>query len=877
MLCLTVILLVALATRLYHIEQPSIWFDEGWSAYAAVQPTLWQAALADLTNPPLYYMLLYLNAQFLGDSEFSLRWFSLMLGLLTIPLSYLLARRLFDTQAGVYAALLVAASPLLWWASQEARMYTLLAVLVLIAALAWHQLLRQPTRLAWLAVFLSELSLLYAHNTGPVVVLWLNAATLIAWIVHRNLRRPPFFIWIIGQIIVGLLWLPWFITQFLDLQQANSAVTTTFAFDFPFLSRVWQSFWVGVWPMVNAEPVLITFSSVAFWLSLALIPWRKANARWLVLHALLLVGGVLLGLLVLGNELHGRYLVMAAPLLVIPLGAGIARLPHSSLRTFMAGIFVIGFGVAVILAQNPTYQHDDARGMVRYYADNLTAADSVLAWSYADRYELAYYWNRLGVTAQRITLPEGGDLDAILPLLPTSGDVALNVWYTQRADLRGMMACVLGNGTVNEPEQHDVYGMSNLLYRSPSLNLPDLRTFAATALASRQPLARVNALGVLPTITADRALCLPVDIQLEQATNADLKATLIVLNALGWEIARSESDAIFATANQRTTAQLHPGEHVTAYPLIRLPVGTPPGDYDVRLRIYDEQLAPSGYDLTTPDHPMATKDLPVGTWQVEAGADWSQVRRPTELPAQVDVPVSDNLRLSAHSAPCGEPVNNGAVVPLSLLWTGDDNLPPLIFAAINEGWQVKLPPPVSPHDSLTLDWRQVQVPLDAPAGAAEIRLPAGEVLATCVIENLPMLLDEPEAAFAVNFVIPPIGMITGYTLTDIDHTQPLPVTLIWRADSTPLVGYTVFLQLIDAQGQLIAQSDSVPAQATRPTTGWRPGEYIVDAHTLQFNDLAAPGGATLIAGVYDSRTGQRVLVTPTGQDFVVLAEGLEIK
>src|SRR5690606_5420496 len=133
---LILFILLATATRLYRISAQSIWFDEGWSAYAAVQPTLLAAVEADPTNPPLYYLVLNITARGFGDSPFGLRVASLLMGLLTIPLAYQLARRLFDARAGLYAAFLVSVSAPLWWASQEARMYTLLALLVLIAALA---------------------------------------------------------------------------------------------------------------------------------------------------------------------------------------------------------------------------------------------------------------------------------------------------------------------------------------------------------------------------------------------------------------------------------------------------------------------------------------------------------------------------------------------------------------------------------------------------------------------------------------------------------------------------------------------------------------------------------------------------------------------
>lgn len=877
LMILVVVILVAAATRIYHIDAQSIWFDEGWSAYAAAQPTLWDAALADLTNPPLYYMLLHVNTRLFGDSAFSLRWFSLMFGLLTIPLAYQLTRRLFNQQAGIYAALLVACSPLLWWASQEARMYTLLAVLVLIAALAWHQILRKPSWVAWAMLLLSELLLLYAHNTGPVVVLWLNAATGLAWLVNRSLHRPPILMWTAGQVAVGVLWVPFFVTQFLDLQQANSAVTTSLEIGVPLFSQIWQAFWAGVWGMVGQESSIVACSSVAFVLWLILIQWRKPNARWLVLHAVLLMGGLLLGLGVLGNELHGRYLVIAAPLVLIPLGAGIARLPYIGLRILIAAIFAAALGVAIILAQNPAYQHDDARGMVHYYADTLTTNDTVLAWSYADRYELAYYWDRLGVQANRVTLPEGGDVDTILPLLPESGDVALNVWYTQRADFRGMMACVLGNGTANTPEEYTVYGMSNQLYRSPTLNLPELNPFEASILDAGQPFATIDAVGDFSPTTADRALCLPLEMTLVQAIDADLKAAVIVRNHLGWEIARA--DAIFATANQRTTSQLQPGERATAYPLVRLPVGTPPGDYDVRLRVYDEIRVQSGFDLTSPANRITSKDLPLGMWRIQPGADWSKVQRESDLSIREILTVNDDLQLIGFSGSTNisPTFRNGETIPLTLLWRGEDVLPQLTLADANGLWNVEVPAPKTPHDSLTRDWRMVQVPLDALPGTAELRLPNGTIIGRYRVDLLPFLAEQPDYEIAANAEIPAVGSLVGYTVESesVDHTQPLPVTLIWRVGkTTPQFNYTVFVQLLDAQGQLIAQSDSAPAQGTRPTNAWRPGEYIVDLHNLQFNQLAAPGTATLIVGMYDPLTGQRIVVD--GQDFIALPGSVEV-
>ncbi|HEX2907838.1 MAG TPA: glycosyltransferase family 39 protein [Phototrophicaceae bacterium] len=896
---LFMILLVALGVRLYHIQSQSLWFDEGWSAYAALQLTLRAAVTADATNPPLYYVLLNGLVRGFGDSTFALRYTSTLFGILLIPLAYHLGRRLFNPATGLWGAFLVAFSPLLWWASQEARMYTLLAGLVLVAATAFHQLLLAPKRWAWLVLWGAELAVLYAHNTGPVMVLWLNLVILLAWASKRNLRQPDWRVWLAGQVGVGLFWSPWFITRFLLLQDANSAVSSAPILNLAFLARLWEALWAGSWLMVGQEPVIDGLAALIFIIALVLIPWRKAAARWLILHVIILTGGLVLGLMVLGNELHGRYLVMIVPLALIPIGAGIARIQKIRLVSVLsAGLFLTVFVIAVhLVTTNPAYQHDDVRGMVQYYADNLTMDDTVLAWSYADRYDLAYYWNRLGVQARRVTLPEGGDLGAILPLLPHSGDVALNIWYTQRADYRGMMGCILGNGTVNLPEQFTVYGMSDALYHSPMLNLPKLRPFEATA-----DVARVFQVGNLPQTTADKAVCLPIQVELLQDIDVDLKAALIVRNALGWEIARA--DALLADAAQRTTAQLPAGTVFTAYPLLRLPYGAPPGDYQVVLRLYDEQSHPSGYDLRSSLGSSAGKDLTLGIWTTLPGADWSQVNRSPDLPVMVDVPVGDSWRLLAHDQ-TGGTVRNGDQLRLTMLWEGTGELPDLTL--VGEGWKVALIPGPSPSwrgekdnlvgdnvsnsiiddkstekksdkDTIRRDWREVLIPADAQAGEARLELPDGTVLARYTVEVVPALMEAPTFDRAVGMAFPGIGTLVGYTLDGdaFDRNQPIPITLVWQAEGASETSYTVFVQLVSSDGRVIAQNDAIPAQGQRPTTGWRSGEYILDEHRLTFNEGATPGQATLIVGLYDALTGKRIEIKP-GMDAVTLQEGIAIR
>ncbi len=108
----------------------------------------------------------------------------------------------------------------------------------------------------------------------------------------------------------------------------------------------------------------------------------------------------------------------------------------------------------------------------------------------------------------------------------------------------------------------------------------------------------------------------------------------------------------------------------------------------------------------------------------------------------------------------------------------------------------------------------------------------------------------------------PLITLVGITQLPITNYQ-LPITLLWRAEAEMPTSYRVFIHLVDGDGQILAQADGEPANWSRPTTSWMPGEYILDSHTLALPpDL--PTNASLRIGLYDPATGQR-LQTPTGE------------
>ncbi|MBI3240715.1 MAG: glycosyltransferase family 39 protein [Chloroflexi bacterium] len=100
--------------------------------------------------------------------------------------------------------------------------------------------------------------------------------------------------------------------------------------------------------------------------------------------------------------------------------------------------------------------------------------------------------------------------------------------------------------------------------------------------------------------------------------------------------------------------------------------------------------------------------------------------------------------------------------------------------------------------------------------------------------------------------------------------DPLTVTLYWKTQAPQPHNFQVYVHLLDAGGQLVAQSDKLNP-ADFPTSRWPADRYIRDEHALKFNADPPPGEYKLVVGLWNAGTGERLQpVTPTE----VFAEGI---
>jgi mannosyltransferase len=262
---LLLIVLLAFALRVYRLDAQSIWYDEGLSLYLAQLPPDQTIALSATTDhPPLHALLLGGWIRVAGDSDFSDRFPSAFFGVLIVALTYRVGR-FFGERAGLIAACLISIAPFPVYYSQEARGYTLLTALILVAAIAFIRLWSgEQKRWVWISYAAAMAAALYTHYFAAFAWAAFNAAWLVSWVVKRFMdhsNTQPLEInlrtllssrvarWLIVQLIILACFLPWLPNA---IAQASSNATY-----FPgrvtwdtVVGDTWRAFSLGEWGTV---------------------------------------------------------------------------------------------------------------------------------------------------------------------------------------------------------------------------------------------------------------------------------------------------------------------------------------------------------------------------------------------------------------------------------------------------------------------------------------------------------------------------------------------------------------------------------------------------------------------------------------------------
>lgn len=441
------IILLAFALRVYHLDFQSLWRDEVDALRFATRPL---AQLLDTftkpgENGPLFFLLLRPWLQVFGQSETALRFPSVLWGTLSVPLTWVLARRLlrFGATATAHAGavgvstlamLLTATSPYLVWYSQEGKMYALVVALALgsLLALLWAlTAAAADIRLRWL-VYIALTSLGFYFHVMFVLLLPVHAVLFaLGWPSTRRHWRG------------ALLALASFVVPYLPLVWWQWRLFTSPTFDPGFspvsLPRMFAILLVAFGRGMRGVPTIGLVSVWVFLLLAALLLAGGKPGSWrrpvIILAAWLLVPPLLLFVITLRVPLfNDRYLIYLGPAFYLLSAVG-AYLVAQRSRALAAGaiLLVLSLNLVGVGGQAVTPIKADFRAAAAFVQAQRGPTDVLIFLHPYSRFTFAYYagwdyaWREAPFTndRQRVSLDSTG---AVLTRLVQGAD---HVWLIE--------------------------------------------------------------------------------------------------------------------------------------------------------------------------------------------------------------------------------------------------------------------------------------------------------------------------------------------------------------------------------------------------------------------------------------------------------------
>jgi len=381
------IILLAFVMRTYHLDLQSLWRDEidsiRFSQRTLVEIIETFARKGE--NGPLYFLLLHYWVKLAGWSEFSLRFFSVIFGLLAVALSCPLGRGLLSRRMGLLAALLMALSPYLIWYSQEGKMYALFAFSTMLSFYLYLLALRRNRPHLWAAyVFATSLSF-YTHIFA--VLAW--GLQVVLFLLFWPGCRAAVKGWLASMAFLTLPYLPLAIWEVPVLRAPPPTMYSYYPLRDILNVLVWR-FSSGI---TSTAPIPLAASFLFLLLAGLLLPVEEEEAGHLVpetwprlpmrpIQVLLLscVSVPVLLFLIISFRLPlfmDRYLIFVAPGYYLALATGLLAVRKRAPLLFLALLLLVGPVQAdAVLRQRPI--KSDLRGAAQYYREHHREGDVVV-------------------------------------------------------------------------------------------------------------------------------------------------------------------------------------------------------------------------------------------------------------------------------------------------------------------------------------------------------------------------------------------------------------------------------------------------------------------------------------------------------------------
>ncbi|MEM7344887.1 MAG: glycosyltransferase family 39 protein [Chloroflexota bacterium] len=894
--------LLAFFLRTYRLDFQSYWIDEAWTAYYGNQTVgdIWERLKTVEVTPPFYYPTVVYWVSLFGDSEFGLRFYSLIFGVVAVPLSYRLGKDLGDIRLGLILALLMSIAPYQIWHSQNARMYAALSGVAILSMWGFINWWRIGGWRWWLVYVIGTIWAIMIHYHGTVLIGIQGLFLLLTWRQHWR----GYLAWGGTLLLIFFSFLPWLISLSTLLQDYITWLTQPTLWEIYTRSAITYSLNELVSPQEALWPTLLFVATYGLGLIYATRrswgQWRGSDMLAFLLAFTLApnLAAWVYGEIRMPVYLE-RYLIFVQVGYLLTVSMGILafiegwrtkRIPLLGSRIGGALLLLALVGISGWALNNyyhnPTYARPDWRGVADTVeafempgdAILLTGDGGELAFNYYYDGELPVY-DTFNVFIYDVQARVEGE--AALEALDEMTQAHGRLWFTPYGvpldpSLEGWLA------ENSHPAWHRWIGRKRLA-------LYDNQQKLAREEAINHSF--VNSTGQGPTlirlsipdipIAAGDSLPMHLSWQTDGELSEDYQLSLRLVNPQGDLFAQGDWPPLSAAAGPTSTWPAQ--EVINDRRSLWLPADIPPNEYLLQLVVYNPT---TGESL---GQPAIIPEIVVAPAEITPPAD------ALSLPNATDQSLGDQLTLVGHVA--SEQLQPGQEMWLWLYFRAEKAVSPdtrIQLNLTNDTETISNEFLLSDQIGGTESWQPGQIRRSVyhlPTSArlqgdeADLKLKltgsneqaSSEVtLGAVSLLTRPRQFEQPAIAYKteISFGTPsPLITLIGYDLPHniVQPGEQISPTFYWQAEQEMGINYTVFVQVLDSAEQVVAQTDLQPLGGAAPTTTWLSGEILTDSYSLTLPDQITAGQYRLIAGFYDATTGQRLPIKEGEAGFVELA------
>lgn len=918
---LLVVTFVAFILRIIRLGFHPLWWDEGWTVYFATAdvPTMIARTAIDI-HPPFYYLILHLWTVIAGSSAISVRLFSALVGTLSIPLIFLLGRRLFGLRVGIMAALAMALAPFQIYYSQEARMYALATLLVLASVYLFLTLLQREEQggaswIHWVLYVLVTSLAMYTQYYAAFMPVAQTVFLLAAYWRHRALLVK----WLGAQIVLLLVYLPWLLyaagklVAYVSTKLVKEGdIPVSF---FTYFQQHLQAFSVG---HLSQDGAYLSWMALVFTAVIVLgtvgYLRNRLQADFAGGHPGQGIAFLLMYLLIplsLGYLVNLRYpftspgierlFLFAAPAFYLLMALGLTWIWHRLQVVWPVCLLLVAVCIPLLadLYTHERYAGEDYRPLIETVQALAMPDDVIVAihpWQIG--YFHAYYDGQLPhlyLTPKDATDVTSEDWAADPALMARDLDGLLDahrfLWFPAHQALGRILESDV-EGYLSQ-KGYPILGR----WFTESTRLSCYAGGQQLELSERQMNfgRRISLLGSRLTPGPVEAAWGAVLMDLRWRIDGELDGRHQIALRL-----TDEKGQVWASEDREPVGGLRPfhqepvgGEILDQHGLL-VPAGTPPGSYQLRLGVYRLEDGRWLDVLDQNGEPQGVEAV-LGMIEVHAPAILPPVEAlSVEYPREADF--EPGIRLLGYSL-AGESFRPGDTLAITLFWQAVADLSEDYYVSLrlqDGGGQDRatLDGPLSNADYPTSYWREGQLvrgfqslllPSSLTDGEYYLRLTLSRVadgqpvplrryglnwgdsqrLGTIQVLGRSHQMDPPPGIGHPMSV--PVGDAVQFLGYDLDALEvgaggSLRLTLYWQAISEMDTSYTVFNHLIDDEDRFWGQKDGIPGNGSLPTSSWIAGEYVIDEYEIPVQEDTPPGEYLIETGMYNLATMARLRV-----------------